>query len=43
MKLLSNNGSLVAARLVRVAPQVVHTLAVVDPVSPAAAAAVPVV
>jgi pimeloyl-ACP methyl ester carboxylesterase len=26
-------GSLVAARLVRVAPQVVHTLAVVDPVS----------
>jgi pimeloyl-ACP methyl ester carboxylesterase len=32
-------GSLVAARLVRVAPQVVHTLAVVDPVSLAAAAA----
>jgi hypothetical protein len=32
-------GSLVAARLVRVAPQVVHTLAVVDPVSTAAAAA----
>jgi pimeloyl-ACP methyl ester carboxylesterase len=32
-------GSLVAARLVRVAPQVVHTLAVVDPVSAAAAAA----
>jgi pimeloyl-ACP methyl ester carboxylesterase len=30
-------GSLVAARLVRVAPQVVHTLAVVDPVSGAAA------
>jgi pimeloyl-ACP methyl ester carboxylesterase len=32
-------GSLVAARLVRVAPKVVHTLAVVDPVSAAVAAA----